>query len=218
VQVGAAELDDDLFDDEDDERFLERWAEAERHAAGVVAEALAGERGRPPPAALGRTSMEVRAGIAAGSYPLSWVARAAGFGTAPREADAELLLDCAAAVMAPREETGLDPEEESMLLSLELGDWAGAVIELVREGAGAFARPRDLVAAIDRCPEIDDATEADDIGLVETALSTAQLAWMALGLIDRDDRLTEVGAWVLPRALTRAWGVAFDGPSAAPDA
>ena len=96
-----------------------------------------------------------------------------------------------------------------MLFSLELADWA-AVIELVREGAGALARPRDLVAAADRCPEIDGATAAEDMGLLEAGLSTAQLAWVALGLIDRKDRLTDVGAGVLPRALTRAWGVDFD--------
>ena len=41
-------------------------------------------------------------------------------------------------------------------------------------------------------------------------MSTVQLAWRGLGLIDRDDRLTEVGTWVLPRALARAWGVDFD--------
>jgi hypothetical protein len=29
------------------------------------------------------------------------------------------------------------------------------------------------------------------MGLLEAGLSTAQLAWIALGLIDRDDRLTD---------------------------
>lgn len=97
-----------------------------------------------------------------------------------------------------------------MLLSLELADWAGAVVELVRDGAGSHARPRDLVAAIDRCPKIDGSTEAEDISFLEAAFSTAQLAWISLGLIDRDERLTALGAWILPRALTRAWGVDFD--------
>lgn len=201
---------DDLLEEEDDERFLEEWREAERHAAGVVREALAGERGKPPPAGIARAAESVRAGIDAALYPLTWVARAAGFGAGATPAGDELLLASAAASIAPSEETGLDPEEESMLFSLELADWAGAVIELVREGAGALARPRDLVAAADRCPEIDGATAAEDMGLLEAGLSTAQLAWVALGLIDRDDRLTDVGAWVLPRALTRAWGVDFD--------
>lgn len=204
---------DDPFDEED-ERLLEEWAEAERHAAGVVAQALASERGRQPPAAITAAASEVRGAIRAQRYPVSWVARAAGLTAAQPDDDAGLLLDCAAAVISPKEETGLDAEEGSMLFSLELADWAGAVIELVRDGAGAAARPRDLVAAIDRCPEIDGATSGEDIGLVEAAMSTVQLAWTGLGLIDRDDRLTDVGAWVLPRALTRAWGVDFDGPTA----
>ncbi len=212
--MNTAGLDGERFDDEDDERFLEQWAEAERHAAGVVAEALACERGKAPPAAIAATAVEVRAGVRAGAYPLAWVARAAGLDATPPGEDAELLLDCASATIAPREETGLDSEEESMLVSLELGDWAGAVIELVREGTGAAARPRDLVAAIDRCPEIDAATKGEDIGLLEAALSTAQLAWIGLGLVDREDLLTEVGVWVLPRALTRAWGVDFDSATA----
>jgi hypothetical protein len=46
--------------------------------------------------------------------------------------------------------------------------------------------------------------------LLEAGMSTAQIAWVALGLIDRDDRLTDAGAWVLSRAPTRAWGVDFD--------
>jgi hypothetical protein len=214
--MSTADPYDDLFDDEEDERLLEQWAEAERHAAGVVTTALASERGNQPPASIiAATAGELRAAIRAQSYPVSWVARAAGLAAAQPDDDAQLLLDCAAATISPREDTGLDAEEESMLFSLELADWAGVVIELVRDGAGAAARPRDLVAAIDRCPEIDGATGGEDIGLVEAAMSSVQLAWMGLGLIDRDDRLTEVGAWVLPRALTRAWGGDFDAATAA---
>jgi hypothetical protein len=33
---------------------------------------------------------------------------------------------------------------------------------------------------------------------------------MALGVLDEDERLTRLGAWVLPRALARAWGSRFD--------
>jgi hypothetical protein len=206
----GSDFQDDFYDEEDDERFLEEWREAERHAAAVVREALAQERGKPPPAGICEVAERVRAGIDAGSYPLTWVARAAGFDDALPEDPVELLLTCTAATISPAEETGLDPEEESMLFSLELADWAGAVIELVREGVGARARPRDLVAAIGRCPEIEGATPGEDLGLLEAAMSTAQLAWVALGLIDHDERLTGAGAWVLPRAQTRAWGTDFD--------
>lgn len=198
-------------DDPDDEAFLRAWEAVEQEAAGVVADALAPERGKPAPDdAASEAARTVRAAIQADAYPVSWVAQAAGLGSAPPDDDAELLPECAAATISPREETGLDLEEESMLLALEPADWAGTVIELARQGTGAPARPRDLVAAIDRCPEIGGATAGEDLGIVEAALSTAQLAWTGLGLVDHEDRLTEVGAWVLPRALTRAWGVDFD--------
>lgn len=207
--VNASDL-DYFDDDEEDERFFEEWRRVERHAAEMVQGALAGERGKAPPLAIADSAAAARSAIESRAYPVSWVARAAAMEGSPPEDGAELLVALAAAVIAPKEETGLDVEEESMLFSLELADWAGAVIELVREGPGAFARPRDFVAAVDRCPEIDGATDAGDLSLTEAAFSTVQLAWMGLGLVDRDQRLTEVGLWVLPRALTRAWHVDFD--------
>lgn len=82
----------------------------------------------------------------------------------------------------------------------------------MREGAGCEASGEALADAVSHCPEVP--LEADlDIGEelhLEAAVSIAVLAWLALGLIDRDERLTPLGAWALPRALARAWGGEFD--------
>ncbi len=60
------------------------------------------------------------------SFPMEWVARAAGLEATRLPADdLDLLLTCTAATISPREETGLENEEEAMLLSLEHADWLG---------------------------------------------------------------------------------------------
>jgi len=95
---------------------------------------------------------------------------------------------------------------------MERADWLGAVVELVRAGPGAAARPEDLVAAIHRCPEVRIAPGADDDddGLTEAGFSIVTTAWLAVGVLDRDERLTGLGWWLLPRALARAWKSDFD--------
>lgn len=73
---------------------------------------------------------------------LDWVRQAADLGNAPMpEHDTELLVRLTAATISPQEETGLDTEEEALLLSLEHADWLGAIVSLVRGGAGPTPRP-----------------------------------------------------------------------------
>ena len=90
-----------------------------------------------------------------------------------------------AATISPEEITGLHTEEEATLVSLQHADWLGAILGVVRAGAGSDASPVSLVEAVRTCPEIEDA----------------------------DDRLTPPGGWVLPRVLARAWHGDFDQPA-----
>lgn len=204
--------DDDIFDDGELDEWIAEEEEADAAAAQLLREALAGARGAPAPAELAATAERVRGELARGRYPLTWVGAAAGFdGDVPTD-DAELMVAAAGATISPLEQTGLEAEEESLLLTLERGDWLGAVVELVRGGPGAGARPADLVAAIHRCPEvhIEPGVDADDDALTEAAFELVTAAWLALGILDDRDRLTAIGSWVLPRALARAWGSDFD--------
>ncbi len=111
-----------------------------------------------------------------------------------------------------RQETGLDVEEESLLLSLEHADWLGAIISVVRDGPGTDASPDALVDGIRNCPElvIESDLDLEEESHLEAAFWIVALPWQVLGLIDPDQRLTELGEWVLPRALARAWGGNFD--------
>lgn len=197
--------------------FIAAWEQVDREAVEVLCDALGGHQGLPPPATeLVTAAARIREEMRADLYPLSWVRSAAGL---ERESlpdgDAELLLRCASATISLREETGLEIEEEASLLSLEHGDWLAAVIVTAREGAGCEASAEALADGVSHCPEVPLETELDiDEELhLEASFSTAVLAWAALGLIDRDERLTPLGAWALPRALARAWGGEFDPPT-----
>jgi hypothetical protein len=216
--VGPGEPDNDSFsepefDEELEEEWLAEWDQVDQDAVDVLRGALSDHRGAPPPADLGAAAAVVRAGLADDPHSLAWVRNAAGFeNQQPPDDDAELLISCAAATISPREETGLDVEEEALLLSLEHADWLGAIVTLVRAGPGANASPDSLVEGIRNCPEVELESEIDidDESALDAAFWIVVVPWHLLGLTDRDERLTPLGAWVLPRALARAWQGDFD--------
>lgn len=202
----------DADEDEDADASLQEWEAADHHAAEVVIGALSqARRAEMPEGAVAAAAGQLRAGLSADQYPYSWIGKAAGLDSRAPSNDEELLLRVVAATISPEEETGLDPEEEASILALEHGDWAGAVIELSRGGPGASADPAALVEAIKECPEIEGTSgdPGDDI-VTRTAVELVGFAWEAAGILDDRRNLTPAGAWVLPRALTRAWGVDFD--------
>ncbi len=209
----SAEIDEQLLVDldEDDEEFLAALDEADRHAVGVLRQALSEARGAPAPEAeLALTAKRLREGLASGHHPYDWLRAGAGFGAELPVEDSELLLAAVAGTISPREETGLEIEEESAIIAMENADWLGAVIELCRAGAGARAEPEDLVEAIDDCPEVEGTIDLDDATSVELAFEVVLYPWELCGVIDERRRLTPLGGWVLPRALARALGGDFD--------
>jgi hypothetical protein len=199
--------------DEDEEgAWLAEWEAADHQAAEVVIEALPqARRAEMPEGAVAAAAGQMRAGLRANQYPYSWMGKAAGLEAKSPPDDAELLLCVVAATISPEEETGLDPEEEALIAALEHGDWAGAVIELCRRGPGATAEPAALAEAIEACLEIEGLpSDPGEAVVAETAFELVGFAWQAAGVLDDDRRLTPAGAWLLPRALTRAWGVDFE--------
>ena len=198
--------------DEELDQWLAEYDAADRHAATVLREALAERRGAPAPhGEVADAATRLRAGLESAHYPFEWISNAAGFAGALPTDDEELLLTCTAATISPVEETGLDSEEEAMLLTLQHADWLGAIVTAVRAGPGTPATADSLTAGIAACPEVDSIdVDDDDEQLTEATFEMVTLAWTALGLIDDHERLTQLGAWVLPRALARAWGSEFD--------
>jgi len=203
------------IDDRELDQFIADWEAVDRQAARVLREALGEHRGaRVPGGDPDAISSRIREGLAAGVYPFDWIGRAAGLDREPPPDDGtELLIRCVAATISPREETGLDPEEEAMLSSIEHADWIGAIVSAVRAGPGADASTRSLVAGIAACPEVElgpGGDSDDEVAFLEAAFSVLAAPWRVLGMIDGEERLTDLGAWTLPRSLARAWGSDFD--------
>jgi hypothetical protein len=197
-----------LFDDEDDD-FLAALEAEETEALQLMRDALPEARSLPPPpefkAVVARLRRELpRAGR------LRPVKRAAGWKRLPED-DRELWLGTVGALVAMREDSGLDAEDESTIMAMETADWLGAVVGLVRAGIGADAEPRALVEYISGCPEIEGEVEPDDAELIEYAFELVLPAWEAAGAVTSDRRLTALGRWGLPRGLAWAWGQDFDG-------
>jgi hypothetical protein len=192
---------------EDDEEFLAQWEKAEAEAVEVLRQALpAPTLAQVPAGELTAACQRLRTGLHRHDPAIDTTRRAAGLDPPLPADDAELWLAAAGALIAMRESSGLDPELEASVMALELADWLGAVIGLVRGGVGTSAEPAALVAAINDCPEVDGTVDPDDADLVELAFEVVVPTWEAVGAVDADRRLTALGAWGLPRALARAWG------------
>jgi hypothetical protein len=193
--------------DEDDEEFLAQWEQTEAEAVEVLRQALpAPTLAQVPAGELTAACQRLRTGLHRHDPAIDTTRRAAALDPPLPADDAELWLAAAGALIAMRDPSGLDPELEAAVMALELADWLGAVIGLVRGGVGASAEPAALVAAINNCSEVDGTVDPDDADLVELAFEVMLPTWETVGAVDADRRLTALGAWGLPRALARAWG------------
>src|SRR5215210_186105 len=209
----SADPDAELWDlDEVEEEIIAALAAAEEDAVELLREALPELRGIEPPSAELRAAVErLRAGFSSGDWPYEHMALAAGWeANELPDDDVELWLGTVGGMFSPRQDTGMDLEEEAAIMSLELGDWLGAVIELVRAGVGASASPENLVSYINDSPEVEGVIDPDDAVLIQTSFELVLSAWEATGAVDSAWRLTTLGKWGLPRALAWAWEHDFD--------
>jgi hypothetical protein len=199
-------LDDTL----DEDALLEAWGRLDASAVDVLRETLAQHRHQPPPAALLATADQVRAGFREQAWPFDYLGALVDISPdeLARISDVDLLLAATAALVEPDgiadTEYRIDPEELALANSLDHADWARIVTLAVRSGPGTDLSPQSVAGWM-----TEDADDAD-IELIEGALELNAPLWRAIGVIDPADRLTKLGAWLLPRALTREWGGDFD--------
>jgi hypothetical protein len=199
---------DDLVDFDAD-GFLQEWQEADRAAVDLLREALPEAVDAPLPAdALAEAAQRIRANLA--EWPHRHLAAAAGWGKQAPADDETLWLQAAGALVSMNGESGLGSHEETSLMTLQHGDWAGAVIGLVRAGVGTRAWPEDLFQLADKCPEIEGSYEPEDREPIEFAFGLIVPVWEAVGALDEHRRLTSLGLWGLPRALALAWDGSLD--------
>lgn len=119
--------------------------------------------------------------------------------------DVELWVSAAGAFVAMTDDSGMAADEEASLVALEHADRVGAVVGLVRAGAGSRAEPADLVRYADATPEVEGTVDPEDAPLVEAAFELVLPVWEAVGALDGARRLTPPGRWGPPRALIHAW-------------
>ncbi len=100
----------------------------------------------------------------------------------------------------------IDRAELEALVSLEWADWLGAVIGLVRAGAGTHVSPSGLVDHVNRCPEVTTEIPRRDRPWFESAFAVVLDHWREAGIVDADNRLTPKGERALPASLRLAWG------------
>ncbi len=188
-------------------------AEADAAAAATLRAALAGARlDRPAPATVAAAAAAVRASLAAhDAGDLEALAADTGLSDPQTLDDATLLASLAGAFVVPGALAAFSPGEREAIRGLEWADWLGAVIPLVRGGAGTDATPLQLVRNINRCPEVTTTVPKRDVPVVAGIFALTLHAWELTGVIDAESRLTDLGAWLLPRALLHAWGDAPAG-------
>jgi hypothetical protein len=209
----ADELDDDLdelFGFDDDDELEAEWDEADAEAVQLLKDALPELHGLPAPTeAIAEAAEQIRAGIAAEKVPYTYIPGAAGWNGKLPDEDRELWLGATGSLLAGLDEFPMPIEQLSTIMALQHGDWAGAVLGLIRAGIGAPAEPSDLVRYADECEEIEGEADPEDVAVIEEGFGYLLDLWTATGAID-DDRLTELGFWGLPRALAWAWQGDFD--------
>lgn len=201
----------------DDADVFAEWEEQRATSAQLLREALAAERDTDPPTALDAAGEALRAAVEAGDPRVAWLPEAAGlddeltWATGEPLHPTDVLWELVAATIEPEQDPGLPAGEQATLLALVPSDWVGALLGVVRAGPGSPADARSLVAHLDVCPELEGPPlDPDDAELLAESFALRLPAWRAAGVVDDELRLTEVGAWILPRAACSAWGSDFD--------
>ena len=203
---GIDDLEPPVWIEPDVPDLPERDPDDDAWAADVVRRAL-GEPLAPDaldPVAVAAAAATLRAAADTEDELAQWLAASVG----PidlDEPDADVVLAVLAAAVAPASLMPLTGDARQAVLELEFADWLGAVLGVVRAGAGTHVDPDVLVDHVNRCPEVTSTIPKSDRARVAWAFAVAVEAWGPLGVVDPDNCLTDFGAAVLPAALVRAW-------------
>jgi hypothetical protein len=185
--------------------------DADAWAVQVLDQAL-GDTGTPGPEAVAAAAAVLRTAAGSNDRLAQWLAASEG----PidlDEPDLVVVLSALAAAISPARLAPLAADARRAVLELEWADWLGAVIGIVRAGAGVSVDPDGLVDQINRCQEVTSTIPKADRGRVAWAFEVIAETWEPLG-IAVDDTLTEFGSRVLPLALRTAWSAKRQKPGA----
>lgn len=199
-----SEVWDELLDFDEDE-FFQAWQQAESEAVELLRRSLPEVMQQASPQSLETAAGRLRAGAKARRWPHVHMFSAAGFRQETPQDYREFWLGMVGGLITMREESGMDHQEESVLMSIEMADWLGAVVGLVRAGPGASAEPEALIGYANDCPEVEGEVDPEEEDLVAVAFELILPAWQAAEAVDAHRSLTTLGWWGLPHALEWAW-------------
>lgn len=117
-------------------------------------------------------------------------------------------LDALAETISLAEEPRDDEIESlSAVMALQHADWLGLALGVVRRGPGSALDSELVQADIEGLEEVEGAIEDPEghLSVLDMALLHLTPRWQDLGVLDEDQRMTDRGAWGLPRALHRTW-------------
>lgn len=125
----------------------------------------------------------------------------------PVDAEQGRWLDALIETFSPTDEPNVDPELFSSVMALQHADWLGLALGVRQRGPGTTLDADAVLEDIKRLEEVEGEVEDPEgtTQVLSMALLTLIPSWQELGVLDRDERLTERGVWGLPRALHRSW-------------
>lgn len=166
---------------------------------------LADCRSVPAPASLGAVASALRVAWCDRGEPAP-IAALLGEVDPAQLSDNGLLILAASSVVDPTWSGAgdIDPDDLVAISALDTADWLQIVVNGAKRGAGQYFMAEDFL------DWIEDDVLSDDLAAVERGLEWLDRMWRSIGLIDDEDRLSDVGEWILPRALCHAWGASFD--------
>lgn len=134
-------------------------------------------------------------------------ARIAGVGDVLDDEDARWVTALAETISPSAEPGEYEVEAVSAVVALQLADWLGLVIGVVRRGPGCVLDAASVQADIDALEEVDGEIEDPEghLSVLDMALTHLSPLWQELGVVDGDDCLTVRGVWGLPKALHHTW-------------
>jgi hypothetical protein len=172
------------------------------------------ETGMPeaPHALLAETCARLRAGLESHDWQHDLLAVATRVDPRSLPADdEEFWLSFAVRVVHPPGHAAHGPADDEAYAdwhALSPADWLGVGEQVLRRGPGAAA---DADALADYAAQSRSARALRGHDVTSDSLAArfrpADVLWRALGGIDREAQLTQLGAWGIPAALLRAWRV-----------
>jgi hypothetical protein len=183
---------------------LTTWSVLDRESVEAMHRILAEKRSVRAPSSIAFAAATLRAAWANDDEPAP-IASLLDVDISQLSDTGLLILAAASVVESSRTGAGDASVDDLVAISaLDTADWLQIVVNGVKRGAGQYFTADDFL------DWIEDDVASDDLEAVEQGLAWLDALWRSIGLIDSEDRLTEVGEWVLPRALCHAWGASFD--------